>query len=582
MSKRSATTAHLSDAKKKQSCVKKPISDEECIELRLAKFDAHMAQQGIVDLVPDFITNERNKIARGRAAIREQLSMSLSRLIIPNLRARAREKGIKLTGLTRKLDILNRIADVEMQSFTNDVMDAELDAFLSNARVQREANARATINAELATFGHQDLRRNVLAAWHRESHYRESHFRSRWLHPTPAPLSPRELAMRAIAECRSEAFSRLVKDVSIVAWDGSTLKSHVVANALRVLSNPAKLEKGDWQIKLNQKVAVAKNRIAEWQVGQERLKTIHLERKAELERQLAVLGFVVEPHHVLARIDFTCLELDVRHELAVEFSGQDPPMPVGVSVRGDMFVVAHGRLEGITTTRVRPIPGPVDIGAFRQFETAPLWRLRCVEKDTFCLRWPLRLDDFDVNCLTQILTKVNSAVRVPVEFEIRAARRGTLLRALRAHGIADTRIPLAVWLYNCRFAHAFLKKNEWPRSRALRSALVGDVASAQHGDIFASLPQIAIATIFEHIGDDFTSLALVAVSDAFALGAAIFEIERRPPKPVFEFCSELDETEYESEYDSYDSYGGYDSSERYGHFDSLGSEAYDYDNEFEY
>jgi hypothetical protein len=575
MSKRSATTARLSNAKEEKSRVKNPTSNEQYIELRLTKFDAHMVQQGIVDVLPDFITKERKKIAHGRAGIRYHLSMSLSCLIVRDLRARARDKGIRLFGLTRKLDILNRIVDVEMQSFTNDVMDAELDAFLSSDSVKREADARATINAELDKFGHQNLRIDAALAW-----YHEIHHRSRW---TADMQSPRELAKRTIAKCRAEAFSQLVGDVSIVAWDGSTVRSHVAANARQVLSNPAKLEKGDWQVKLNQTVAVAENQIAEWQVEQERLKTIHLERKAELERQLARLGFVVEPHHVLVRVDLTCLELDVRHELAVEFSGQDPPMPVGVSFRGEMFVVGRGRLEGIYSTRVRPIPGPVDTDAFRQFETAPLWRLRCVDFGTACLRWPLRLDEIDVGCLTRIVNKVNSAVHVPVQFEIRAARRGTLLRALRAHGIADTRIPLAVWLYNCRFVHAFLKKKEWPRSRALRSALVGDVASAQHGDIFASLPQIAIATICEHIDNDLTSLALVAASDAFALGAAIFEIERRPPKPVFEIESDLDETEteYESEYDS----GFYDdSSGPYGLFDSLGSyslEEEDYDYAYE-
>lgn len=485
--------------------------------------------------------------------------MSLSRFIVPNLRAHAREKQIRLSGLTRKSDILDCILDAEMESFSNDVMDAEMDTFLSDARLKREADARAAISAELDKFGHQDLRRDVLAAWFRQSQH-SLYYR--------ATLSPRELTKSLIAKSRAEAFSQLVRDVSGATWNGITVKSYVAAKARKVLANPTKLKRGDWNAELNQMVAVAKNQIAEWQVERERLVSIHLERKAELERQLASLGFVVAPHHVLVRVGFDLCELDVRHELAVEFSGQDPPMPVGVSMRGQMFVVGHGRLVGINDVRVRPIPGPVVIDAFRAFEATTLWRLQCVNFGESCLRWPLRLGAIDLNCLAEIVTKVTSAVRVPVEFEIRAARRGTLLRALRAHGIADTRIPLAVWSYNCTNVHAFLTKNEWPRSRAVRSALVGDVASAQHGDIFASLPQIAIGTICEYVDDSSTLLALVAVSDAFALGAAIFEIERLPPRPVFEFDSDfLSETEYDSEQDSY-------SSDRYGMFDSWDQDAF--------
>jgi hypothetical protein len=359
----------------------------------------------------------------------------------------------------------------------------------------------------------------------------------------------RDMALRAIACLRADAFSNRVKDISIVSWDGSSVKSEVVERARKLLLDPQQLSARDWTGQLSEAVARAEHEIQQWKAEQARLETIHLERKAELERQLTSVGFIVQPHHVRVKCGrgFTTeLELDVRHELAVEFSGIDPPLPVGVSVDGCLCVIDDNDVVKIADARSRPIPGPVDIELFRRCacRKPPLWRQSLASASwsstVICLRWPPRLDYEGSRLLSNIVTDLESPVRVPVDLEMIAARRGTLLRALRAHGLAESRIPLGVGANGCAVAAVFLSKKSWPRSREMHSALVGDVASAQRGDIFASLPQLAIGVIYDCLVESWSSrsrTSLATVSDAFALGAAILEIERLPLKTAFKFPS---------------------------------------------
>jgi hypothetical protein len=169
------------------------------------------------------------------------------------------------------------------------------------------------------------------------------------------------------------------------------------------------------------------------------------------------------------------------------------------------------------------------------------WRAMA-EKNWASLRWPPRLYASDLPLLRDVVDNNNAPVRVPVELEMRVARRNALLVAMRAHGFPDKRIPF-------RLAkgpiHVYLRKSQWPRSRAVATALVGAVALAMQGDIFASLPQLVIAVICDRLfalHDMAGFKALVHASDAFALGASIWAIEQTDPntkqlnRPYVTFC----------------------------------------------
>lgn len=109
---------------------------------------------------------------------------------------------------------------------------------------------------------------------------------------------------------------------------------------------------------------------------------------------------------------------------------------------------------------------------------------------------------------------------------MRAARRATLLVAIRADGYRDKRIPFFV---SSGPMHNFLRKVQWPRPRASAVALVGDVALSMQRDIFASLPQLVIALLCDLLCEANSTVgadAVVLASDVFALGASVWMMSR--------------------------------------------------------
>jgi hypothetical protein len=499
--------------------------DEDAVHIarRLKKFDAELVKRKITNNVPAYIMNERIYIAKGREGYRDRRAQAHASSSVDMLRVHASVSGITLRGATRKSDIVNIIVMSEMQSF-NDNADAALDAFLA-LQVRQEAEARGVFNDVLRRFGHEDLLAKVLASW----------YGSRLANKPPTAT---DVAMCEIGKARAHELSTLVTEVSTDStWDGTPVLSDVVAKACQRLSAGLDVrEVRDWKSEMKNVAQLVKARLATWLVEQEgRVKSVHLARKAELERQLAARGFVVEPHQFLIDQGKSVVEVDVRRELTVDFTGQ-PVRPVGVSIAGELFVIDNAnRIVSMKTILYDPPVGRVNVEQFRRLasQVPRVWRLQTVTECEACLRWPLRLCPSDKYYLSRVVNDLKSAVRVPVELEMRAARRSTLLCALFAHGLPEAQIPLAATLDDCISAYRFLDRVAWPRSREARAALVGDVASAQRGDIFASLPQLAIARICECLSsNDRESIA--RVSNAFALSAAIFEIERRHRK-VFSF-----------------------------------------------
>lgn len=499
--------------------------DEDAVRVarRLKKFDAELVKCKIANDVPEYIMNERKYIAKGREAYRDRRTQLHASTSVDKLRVHASVSGITLRGATRKSDIVNIIVMSEMQSF-NDNADAALDAFLAR-QVRQEAEARVVFNDVLRRFGHEDLLAKVFASW----------CRSRL---SDEPPTATNVVMCEIGKARAYELSELVTEASTDStWDGKLVFSDVVAKACERLSAGLDVrEVRDWKTEMKNVAKLVKTQLAKWKVEQEgRVKSVHLARKAELERQLAARGFVVEPHQLLVDQGKSVVEIDVRRELTIDFTGQ-PVRPVGVSISGQLFVIDNAnRIVRMNTIGYPPPVGRVNVEQFRRLasQVPRVWRLQTVTDHEACLRWPLRLCPSDKYCLSHVVNDLKSAVRVPVELEMRAARRSTLLCALFAHGLPEAQIPLAATFYGCVAAYSFLQRCAWPRSREMRAALVGDVASAQRGDIFASLPQLAIARICECLSsDDRESIA--CASDAFALSAAIFEIERRR-REVFPF-----------------------------------------------
>jgi hypothetical protein len=274
--------------------------------------------------------------------------------------------------------------------------------------------------------------------------------------------------------------------------------------------------------------------LAKAQIAQ-RLKE-RLERKAELERLLAVRGFKIEPGFLTVRnLNNVSLEIDVRRKTVVEFTGRDPPPPVGVDVNGQLFAMDGGGRCGSKVTRedALTLGGRSLDGAISD----TVWRARTLKKHCAVLRWPPRLYKNEKVALERLLEDLNAPLCLPVELEMRAARRATLLAALRSQPFLETRIPLSVAdVHEQGPVYAFLRTKQWPRPRALSAALVGDVALSMQRDIFAALPQLAISIICDFLdgdddcGDEEDDLkikgfdSLIKVSFAFALGAAIWNL----------------------------------------------------------
>lgn len=140
------------------------------------------------------------------------------------------------------------------------------------------------------------------------------------------------------------------------------------------------------------------------------------------------------------------------------------------------------------------------------------------------LRCPPYLDLRDELELEEMIENTTSPVRLVHRIEVRLVRRARLLAELRPL-VAHANIPLsATHLDGPLFQ--FLTDTKWPRSRATASALRNDVkTSVMRGDIFAALPQLALARICDFAQDDQVGfMNLCSVSDSFALAAAIWVV----------------------------------------------------------
>jgi hypothetical protein len=493
------------------------------VALRLAKFDGTLAQRGVRGELAPFLAEERATFAAGIGAVKSRVRDEVADLTLPELRERVRAGGFGLRGATRKDDIINRLVDAEASVFD---ADADLDELLASDRVRGEVEGHAAIDDVLAKYFHPELRDEVVHKWH-----------------TAVNVSARDVALQAICDLRVARFDAAVRDVAVLAWDNRKSTSTIAATTRASLANinslPATLgRKSDAVVAAI--VAQAKADIAQWKTAAKGAVAGHLARKEELVRLLAVRGFKQEPHHVRVYSGYgrkEIVEIDVRRATAVEFSRRDPPAPIGVDFRGAAFhlpkgqnSVQNGAPSGFTAHAKF---GRADFEAafVPDTDTSVVWRLQTLGTSSAALlRWPPRLCKQDEALLAKAITG-NAAVpvRVPPLIEQRAARRATLVAAIRAVGHPEQRMPMSVDKNIMRAAHTFLAAEHcWPRSRAATSALVGNVPLAcARGDIFAALPQLVVAQICERLAlthDRNDYAALLSASDAFALAAAIWEI----------------------------------------------------------
>jgi hypothetical protein len=160
-------------------------------------------------------------------------------------------------------------------------------------------------------------------------------------------------------------------------------------------------------------------------------------------------------------------------------------------------------------------------------EPRRLWRGETLDRDLLPLRWPLRLNADDLASLAAVV-EGSGDVRLPERIKWRAARRATLLDALKRVGRAWQTIPATVRSFEIAFA--WLDAGACPIPRATAQQLVNNVPAAQAaGDVFSALPLEVIFIIVDwlmlqshlHATRDVRSAALA--SRAFGLAAAVNE-----------------------------------------------------------
>lgn len=441
-------------------------------EIRLAKFDACLAQCGIF----------------GRLSLHLQ---------------EKREEFKNACGIVT--DRLNSI-------------DAELDAFLATERVRNEIAARVEMDKVLTKLRHEHLRDRVLGYVLHELDSQE-----------PKPV--RDVVFGAIASHRAEMFASETSDIAIVSWDGMKICSDVVARMKTQLADPRFLvaDGKTSEVVVSKAVALAEAQMAEWKIVQENSVAIYCRRKAKLDELLESRGFRGSGFLVVRHCGTLSIEIDVRHKTVVEFTGRDPPPPVGVDKKGRLFSIDRYGDRVRMVTREDALTLPFGAVSFGDVSIETFWGAETLDAECAVLRWPPRLSPQNVVELWHVVENLDVPVCLPVAIEMRAARRATLLAALRSHGMSDKRIPLTV---EKNFAngliYGYLCKTQWPRSRALAASLVGDVALSMQRDIFAALPRLVIGIICSYLddaGDEKGFDSLVEVSDAFALGAAVWVLD---------------------------------------------------------
>lgn len=300
-----------------------------------------------------------------------------------------------------------------------------------------------------------------------------------------------DFVFNAMAMRRAELFDSIVhdNDAVVCSWDKRNIKSNVV-QPMRARLARIDILVGDFrtpQIVVDEAVELTRAAIARWKADTERKQAVLSQRKAALDRLLRARGF------------------------APDASGRDPETP------DDDFYVApiderlfHNRDR--RAVAASNLWGPVAPLEFQP--DAPLLSR-------------LRLNRSDVAALESMVMDVNAPVRLPVRVALRSARRAAILAHLRDNGVLERRIPLSVNQFGS-VLFRFLCKKQWPRSRATAAALSGDVAQSIHaGDIFASLPQRVLALICDFVANHTDIHNLSLVSDAFALAAAVWVVNRK-------------------------------------------------------
>jgi hypothetical protein len=504
---------------------------------RIANLTDALTERGMIGRLSTSLELMRDEILSSRSATIARVRAQLALMNISRLRAFARERNVDLFRLRKQDEITSRIVDATSRTFNEDA-DLAVETFLASDALRDELAAHAQILTVLRQFRHEDLCNVALSAFH------------------SSLLTPRDAALFAVNRHRADLFHSLVRDVEIYSWDKHAVQSRIACQMRESFKFVTDEERAgvmpddeNYSKTIVDRVAkFALKRIATWKAEQEGLLASGFARKAEMNRLLAARGFAVEAHHVLVNVlNGGPQELDVRHEIAVEFSGQDPPLPIGVSMECEKFVVEDGRVVNLRHASVAPVPGPVDIALFQRCAHEPRdgWRLNTLYVHDLALRWSPRLAHSDLAELSAIINDSNCALYVPVGLEMRSARRAALLAALRSSGIADRRIPFTATRHVHGACHVFLGKKMWPRPRAVRAATVGDVALAQQTDVFAALPQLVIEVICAYLiatrsRDEY--IALAEASDAFAIGAARWEMigensawfgNRTAPKRMF-------------------------------------------------
>lgn len=166
------------------------VATSEGDDVRLAKFDAALAEQGIVGCLSARLAEKRRRIAETERRIRSELVPFSA----ADVRARARICGVCFDDATDKADIVERLvsldADAELHEVLEELADSEL--------VRNEAIARVEIDKVLAEFQHQEFRDEVL---------------KRVIDEINREQPVRDLVLREIASWRTSKFNDAMWDV---------------------------------------------------------------------------------------------------------------------------------------------------------------------------------------------------------------------------------------------------------------------------------------------------------------------------------------------------------------------------------
>jgi hypothetical protein len=467
---------------------------------RLDTFDRVLRERGVDGDLSPWLRNERAIIEGGVKRRGDDLRAQLHEKTLAELRGAARERGAGLRGATRKEDIIEAIVAHVCESAD---ADAELDALLGGNKVAAEVAGHAHIRAF--------LQQRTEAAWHREA-VRLWHSRQ----TTAADAVVALLSQKRVAQ-----FDALGKREAVVhTWDLKTTTSTIVADARKHLASEAAILASTEPVATvvettGKRVA---DELAAWIAQHEADVAVHKQRKAALELQLAGVGYRRDtPPFELLTVDGRVTELDTS-------SANTATGVVGVSIAASVYYLVNGRL-----TTQQHGAGEIQAGDWHKLRghAAVVWQaMTSLDRDRLPLLWPPRLQQSDYDVLGGAVVDLGAKLRVPTSLLVRAARRATLLDALKRAGVAAARIPLSATSAQ-PLLHRFLAGTSWLTPRAQAAALVGHVAAAAQRDIFAALPLHVIYEICAVLQKGASSATddlvnLIAASNAFALGAAVW------------------------------------------------------------